>query len=465
MQCQIKSMGDKDKPSDTLPKRGRVTEVCKEWLIHEDGALAYKLQKEEVEQHYSGNKQRNAQVREDFPRAKDEQLREEIEARLKYQQLISQQEEEDARLAKVLAERIRKEDDERRQRLAFQDEELARQVQKREKLKAIEKERYPFSYGSLHGSPSVHPDVNSVGLPIVDNQSNSTNYLVHTLQNSKTKNNHRLVEEESYQYQAVSNDYSSTVTDLDDLAQEDVENVLSDRDLEEEAIRRLQEQKDEELARLLQEQEEEANSPSLIDRDRLLAIEAQDKELARLLQDRERAKLKRARERAKQKALLKKQQQEMENGEIRVSDSASNLSVEAGAEKLSKMKISSSHPLEESSRNSCGKSRSLPKNQVTDLDAIEVMSSEPVTSFQPMQNIAMAIDPTYSPQKPNQKSNFQHPPLPEVISADVEEEDYDDEANISQAGAYLPIVQGQRRTASLEKKSKKNKNKEGCTQQ
>lgn len=44
-----------------------------------------------VEQHYSGNKQRNAQVREDFPRAKDEQLREEIEARLKYQQLISQQ--------------------------------------------------------------------------------------------------------------------------------------------------------------------------------------------------------------------------------------------------------------------------------------------------------------------------------------------------------------------------------------
>lgn len=42
--------------------------------------------------------------------------------------------------------------------------------------------------------------------------------------------------------------------------------------------------------------------------DRLLAIEAQDKELAKLLQERERVKAKRAKERARQKALAKKQQ-------------------------------------------------------------------------------------------------------------------------------------------------------------
>lgn len=52
-----------------------------------------------------------------------------------------------------------------------------------------------------------------------------------------------------------------------------------------------------------------------MNRDRLLAIEAQDKELAKLLQERERAKAKRAREKAKQKALAKKQQQ-IETGPI-----------------------------------------------------------------------------------------------------------------------------------------------------
>lgn len=64
-----------------------------------------------------------------------------------------------------------------------------------------------------------------------------------------------------------------------------------------------------EYARYLQEKEDLENLDS-VNRDRLLAIETQDKELARLLQEKERAKARRARERAKQKAALKRMQEE-----------------------------------------------------------------------------------------------------------------------------------------------------------
>lgn len=77
--------------------------------------------------------------------------------------------------------------------------------------------------------------------------------------------------------------------------------------------RQIQEEKDAELARKLQEQEQLSAGCTQLDKDRLLAIEAQDKELAKILQEKERAKAKRARERAKQKALAKRQQQQQEN--------------------------------------------------------------------------------------------------------------------------------------------------------
>lgn len=59
----------------------------------------------------------------------------------------------------------------------------------------------------------------------------------------------------------------------------------------------------------MQEKENLENIDTL-NRDRLLAIETQDKELARLLQEKERAKARRARERAREKAALKRMQEE-----------------------------------------------------------------------------------------------------------------------------------------------------------
>ena len=144
--------------SDTLPKAGRVNEVCREWLVHEDGALAYRLQDEEIKEHYTGNKVRNAQVREDLPRARVEQ---ELEA-LKYQSYVQQQEEKDALVAKQVALTLEREERQKERELQEQmrlqlrlddeaaqlemerhvqeekDEELARKLQQEEEENAVE---------------------------------------------------------------------------------------------------------------------------------------------------------------------------------------------------------------------------------------------------------------------------------------------------------------------------------------
>ncbi|CAK9817936.1 Coiled-coil domain-containing protein 50 [Anthophora plagiata] len=149
--------------SDTLPKAGRVNEVCREWLVHEDGALAYRLQDEEIREHYTGNKVRNAQVREDLPRAKVEQ---ELET-LRYQSYVQQQEERDALVARQIALSLEREERQKERELQEQmrlqlrlddeaaqlelerhiqeekDEELARKLQQEEEENAIEEHEDP----------------------------------------------------------------------------------------------------------------------------------------------------------------------------------------------------------------------------------------------------------------------------------------------------------------------------------
>nr|CAD7416741.1 unnamed protein product [Timema poppensis] len=85
-----------------------------------------------VQHHYTGNKSRNAQVREDFPRAQDEQRREEETAaamRVMYHQMVLKQEEIDASVAHNLAQRLKQEEEERRRTLEEQDEEVAKKLQ------------------------------------------------------------------------------------------------------------------------------------------------------------------------------------------------------------------------------------------------------------------------------------------------------------------------------------------------
>ena len=48
--------------SDTLPSGGHVSRLRSGWAVHEDGALAQRLQSEEISTHLQSNKQRNNQI-------------------------------------------------------------------------------------------------------------------------------------------------------------------------------------------------------------------------------------------------------------------------------------------------------------------------------------------------------------------------------------------------------------------
>lgn len=59
-----------------LPQMGHVSRLRSNWLVYEDGALAQRLQSEEITTHLSDNRRKNIQIREDFPKAFEEQSRE-----------------------------------------------------------------------------------------------------------------------------------------------------------------------------------------------------------------------------------------------------------------------------------------------------------------------------------------------------------------------------------------------------
>ncbi|BFZ23333.1 hypothetical protein BsWGS_26372 [Bradybaena similaris] len=101
----------REEPSDL--SQGRVQQVRKQWAVHEDGALAYHMQNEEITQHYGLNRFHRRMVREDIPVAKFVQTEEELqqqEERLKELEVLKIQAEEDAKLAKKISRRVKRED-------------------------------------------------------------------------------------------------------------------------------------------------------------------------------------------------------------------------------------------------------------------------------------------------------------------------------------------------------------------
>lgn len=355
---------------DTLPKLGRVNEVCREWLIREDGALAYRLQNEEISEHYTGNRFRNALVREDFPCALDEQIREQElaeQAAALYHQMIVEQEEQDALVAKQLADKIEQEEGAKKRALEQEDEEIARQILERERLKQLDRQQRLLAQQALQTSPAtsslrtansepisspvtrsprkpdqyesprkidsaeirsrdLHDSPRRQGflmpLPGQTVSQNSTQSVARNQSPIQISNNPIMQSPARHQQhpaqfppqpQQTSHYRSSSDELLDNFQQCSIADALElglPVDVVDE--RKMQEERDAELARKLQEQESCSAEEMQLNRDRLMAIEAQDKELAKLLQERERAKVRRAKERAKQKALAKKQQEQLE---------------------------------------------------------------------------------------------------------------------------------------------------------
>lgn len=116
----------------TFPKSGRVNEVCREWSVREDSALAQQLQSQEINEHYRGNRFRNQVVRQDFPTALSEQNKEKEVAEQQsalYHQMMNAQAEADAVVARKVAENLRREQELERRRNIEKSEFLARQFE------------------------------------------------------------------------------------------------------------------------------------------------------------------------------------------------------------------------------------------------------------------------------------------------------------------------------------------------
>jgi hypothetical protein len=95
-----------ESPGKSLPRSGHVSALARGWAVQEDLALAERMQQVEVARHYGGNRDRNRQIREDIPQAREVQGQEEVrlqreeeERRQRMDRLAT----EDAGLAQVLA--------------------------------------------------------------------------------------------------------------------------------------------------------------------------------------------------------------------------------------------------------------------------------------------------------------------------------------------------------------------------
>ncbi|XP_061076499.1 uncharacterized protein LOC133110423 isoform X2 [Conger conger] len=111
------------------PESCRGVEVCQGFAVLEDGALAYNLQEQEIEQFYSSNVQKSQLVQNDIRMAKQLQDEEELRAN----RIARQIEERDSEYARMIQEELQRcaEDARRREE---EDEEMAKRLQEEEEM-------------------------------------------------------------------------------------------------------------------------------------------------------------------------------------------------------------------------------------------------------------------------------------------------------------------------------------------
>ncbi|GIY90044.1 hypothetical protein CDAR_542951 [Caerostris darwini] len=411
MECPLRSMASAALPDDVNIPQGKVESVCKEWLVREDGVLAYKLQTEEIEHHYGHNKEKNQLVRSDFLEARTAQKSEEEEAEAfqhAYLKMLKEQEDQDAYIAQKLQEKILQEELERQRKIEEEDQKIALELQRKEKLRLQRKREEREMRQAEKARAELSGASNSSSVKSMEDV-----LCMKEAATSPLEKNFSLL----------------SLEPPDNLSPEEFQEFVHKRDAE--------------LARLLQEQE--TKPPSEIKDDRQIAIEAQDRELAKMLQEQERARARKARERARQKAAAVAQLQE------------SNKSPDSGAGSL------------ERDFNGREKIKSPEWNSMDRRNFASDFSGDPVT------NIAAAIDPTFngshSPTVSTPVSRFSSPatPLsspgtevPPYTPSSIGEDFFSHCDDGSAAPPYMPI-QGTRRPTSLEKNKKAKK--DSCKQQ
>ena len=127
----------------SLTKGGdfRVSKLRQDWALHEDHALAERLQNHEIELHYEGNRQRNNQIREDFPTALKEQTAEVTCAK----EVRKKEEQRNENMARRMAEELSTNDREQAMYEVTRDKIFARKIQALEMRRHNRQEHKDFS--------------------------------------------------------------------------------------------------------------------------------------------------------------------------------------------------------------------------------------------------------------------------------------------------------------------------------
>lgn len=248
---------------------GKVEQVCRQFLVHEDYGLAYKLQNEEINSHLNLNKQRNQIVRGDLLQAKHIQQTEQQV----YQQLRKQKQAQlDEQLAKELQLNLIEEEQKQmieQQRIADEDEKFAKQIAEKEKQR-VQKRRLAREQAQIE-----------------------------------------KIKRDRLQYYLDNNlDVTSTMNDdLDELDLSDFCRKPPDQ-LSADQLAMFMNEQDEELAKFLTIYENQKKSTLVKDKQQLM--ENQDYEIARLIYEEEKAKVRRLKEKRLQKQRMKQQARNQE---------------------------------------------------------------------------------------------------------------------------------------------------------
>ncbi|XP_067658760.1 involucrin-like isoform X1 [Haliotis asinina] len=324
-------MAEARQGSDTLPERGKVQQVCRQWLVHEDGVKAYQMQNEEFDFHYGLNRKNRRTVREDIPVAKVVQSEEEkLMQEERYQQLqaLNAQAEEDEKVAQRMKVQLEVEDLQRQKMREVEDQEIARQIQEKEKKKYekyLEKKKekqLQKQREKLERQLAQHTEearlVAADGASLLQLGSAVEDMNLDSGQRGTTANGHSR-----YRRRVTPAGHIEDDGDFSDFYT--VPNDGSINPIEHRAIQELQ---DEELARLLQDQEHKRTKAE-VDRGKLRQIEAQDEQLARVIQEQEKLKARKVKQRRKQ--LLEQQRQQQMAQEAM----ASGMNMSAAVESIS----------------------------------------------------------------------------------------------------------------------------------
>jgi len=530
----------------SMPRSGHVSQLRQNWSVFEDEALATKIQHDEINQHYHGNRNRNQQIREDIPQARRVQSIEEQNAQQEhnnYKLKLDELAERDSQLARELAWTQESEFESHAQYEAKRDEVFARNLQRieqefRHKQRHANTNQDPsqnhteihdMSYHELGGGLQYNDEQYKVQMarpamiteePVYANNINGDTFaqrghFTQTFPHRREKGepsktspargdtNHNTssdtstsggrssrtssrsrssVASTSCSDMGACGGASSLTPDPNDIL--GIGAALSPAELKAaEAAERLydQERKDMQIAKQLQEQLSLSDEDPF-KQDRMLAVEAQDHEFAKILQAKEKAKAKRAREKAKQKK-LERQRLEAETIAPRGDPDAINRASEQRPTSVLDNKATSSREQDQTkddlekklsprsprspdikppSRKPYMHAEAIDshvndtycKTQITPTPSSESDEHEPHyanigKNGEPLREEPILHIPT------SQSANGMHSPRqPSVLDTDMP------------IPPYMPMQSSTtKKSASLERKIKKKKEKEGCKQQ